>query len=68
MVNKANFPQDSTHVPKKIVKQSKRGINDGKQLQQKVQHSQPVAWLEVIVHWTRSDRQKYSAIKLQPPW
>lgn len=40
-----------------------------KEQQQTQQHQQPpVACVDVVVHWTRSERDKYSSIKLLAPW
>ncbi|KRF83418.1 uncharacterized protein Dvir_GJ26153 [Drosophila virilis] len=59
----------------------KREVNDGQKLQQLQlpqklkQQRQTVACPvppkilnEVVVHWTRSERHKYTSIKLMPPW
>ncbi|KAH8312641.1 hypothetical protein KR044_011836 [Drosophila immigrans] len=45
---------------------TRREINAAKRLQHT--KTKPVACLEVVVHWTRSERQKFTAIKLLPPW
>ncbi|KAH8392906.1 hypothetical protein KR215_009085 [Drosophila sulfurigaster] len=60
--------QQQTHEkkPKTTTTTTKREINAGKHLQH--MRTKPVAFLEVVVHWTRSERQKYKAIKLLPPW
>lgn len=39
-----------------------------KQTEMKQHQQPPVAWVDVVVLWTRSERHKYSSIKLLPPW
>ncbi|KAH8406726.1 hypothetical protein KR222_008161 [Zaprionus bogoriensis] len=50
--------------------QQKKAPQQAKQQrqQQQQQQQQPGGWVGVVVHWTRSERDKYSSIKLLPPW